>query len=64
MSRFGAEKWRQGVTEKVWKRRGNFFYLANVLSNAPAARERMVRGAASSRAPPMPAAHCVKTFGL
>ena len=25
---------------------GNFFYLANVLSNVPAARDRMVRGAA------------------
>ena len=78
MSRFGAEKRRQGVTEKGlerkrveeggcceeeasreggggWERKGqwfrvvrkdNLFYLANVQSNAPAARDRMVRGAA------------------
>ena len=32
-----------------------FFYLANVLSNAPAARDR--------RAPKVRATHCVKTFG-
>jgi len=40
-----------------------FLLLANVLSNVPAARDRMVGGVAGSRAPRVGGTQCVKTIG-
>ena len=44
----GKERKRQWL---LVVRKGIFFYLANVLSHAPTARDGMVRGVAGCRAP-------------